>query len=95
MLVDTDTTIRCETQNPHDVHGVSPRGLLLMSHMQWQQTSKINLLDDVTVAAELHGQGCQLGLIGAYDCKFYNQHQHVTLGVLGSYVYAFLTSLRL
>ncbi len=28
-----------------------------MSHMQWQWTSKINLLDDVATAVELSGRG--------------------------------------
>jgi hypothetical protein len=38
-------------------------GLLLMSHMQWQWTSKIILLDD---NAELNGCGLQSGLALAH-----------------------------
>jgi hypothetical protein len=40
--------------------------LLQKSHMQWQWTSKIILLDDDAMAGELNGCGCQLGQVVAH-----------------------------
>jgi hypothetical protein len=87
VLVDADTTI-CHKTKPHTWHSLGVSWwVLLMSHMRWHWIRKIISLEDVAIAAELNGWGCQLGLVVACLTKFYNQH--FTLGVsvmFGSWV---------